>query len=242
MGSESEALLALGQYEPLIEQAERARRERPIDLAGAKLEAHYRTCKGDFAGARRVVDDYFAALPAQVGEQMRQQLRDSLEATIAYASGDASKYAAIRSERAMPGDKYVAAVCAGRLDEAVATLNDAGLEISAAAIDPYLTLHLAAATGGQSQLARQYLDLAVKSMRKDDADMRKLADHLTAGAPPAPQDVATILMFPNRKRLALAAMALRFPADRARYAELARPYNYDRHFPYLLVRRVHDGR
>ena len=183
-----------------------------------------------------------ASMSSQVGPLTRGQLRGSLQAAIAYAAGDASKYATMTAADALTTeDRYTAAICAGRLDDAVSALKELGVDMSAAAgVEPYLTLYLAASVRGDAQSARQYLNVAVKLMRKGDADTRRFADYLAAVLPPSPDDVAAVPLRPSVKRLALAALARRFPDDRARYADLAKPYNYDRHFPYLLVKQAFD--
>jgi tetratricopeptide (TPR) repeat protein len=232
---ESEALLALGEYDTLIKRAAEGREGRPGDFALVKEEAHLRACRGDLAGARALVDTYMATMPPQVGPLTRGQLRASLDAAVAYAAGDASKYAAMSGDALTTDDRYAAAVCAGRFDDAVAALKEVGVDASAAPVEPYLTLYLAATTRGDSQAARKFLDVAVRSMRKQDADGRRFADYLAAILRPPPEEAAAIPLRPSTKRLALAVMAARFPEDRALYAELARPHNYDRRFPYLLV-------
>jgi hypothetical protein len=180
------------------------------------------------------MDEYLRGLARESTPRERDQWRRRIAAAIAYARGDAQAYAQQMGAGDGAIDKCIAAITSGRIEEAQSIRSG----ISAKAKELDLVMYVAAADAGKKEIADSALKSAVGELRRGSKTERRIAQWLGGEKPCTPAEAAAMLELPQTKRIALAALAGRFPGDRAAYLAAARQFNQDRHFPYLLILKL----
>jgi tetratricopeptide (TPR) repeat protein len=112
--------------------------------------------------------------------------------------------------------------------------------------DPWnaLTVSLGFTLAGKEKEASQWREKACKLMAEQDSGMKKTAALLRGDRPPAVEKIDDLEIDISQKSLLLAALAVRYPEQRAAFAEMARRLNVSRRFSpsYHLVRKVIEGK
>jgi len=236
--TETESLTALRRYDELLSRAGDQLEKDPGDLETVLRTVRLLALRGQPAEARRTAAR-FVALTARAGQpDAARRLALRAQALLRYLDGDEEGCASVlRRVAGDPKEKFEAAICLGRLDEASAAL---AADPAASAAD-HLLIYIAARAAGQSDLATANLKLAADAYRRGNRQERQVGQWLADAARPYPNLVADAELVPSQKRLVLMAMGLRDESKRDLYFGQAAALNYDRAFPYWTLKRVLDG-
>ncbi|MHC5055053.1 MAG: hypothetical protein ACYTKD_10095 [Planctomycetota bacterium] len=232
------ALLALGRFDELLAEKRAVRRRSKLQAVYVGAELMLLVAKGDEEGARKTMESAFRRIRRAYSAEGAAALRASLEAAICYAGGDAEGYARLMSKVPTYAGRFDVLLTSGRLEEARKAVESAAQGEAEGAARSHLAVFIAASAAGESGLAKTCLDAAAEGLRAGGAEQRMAADVLSAGEPPAEDEVRDLVLDVGLKRLVLTALGVRFPAERERYWPLARRLNFDPSFPRLLLERA----
>jgi tetratricopeptide (TPR) repeat protein len=214
------ALLAAGQYDPLLEQL-RLQQGRP----GQKMEAlvdmvRVYGVKGDEAPARAVIAQALALAPAD-DPAARQGLEASLEVVLCCTRGDTAGFL----ERApqVPGlSHFEPAVLRGNLREAAGLVDDNADR----ALVQRAVLYLAALKAGDGKLADEQWPLLLAGLDKGHGALTQLGEVLAGRKKPDVARIRRLSIQPDQKRALLAVVARRYPETAKELLPLARQLDY----------------
>ncbi|MBN2309589.1 MAG: tetratricopeptide repeat protein [Candidatus Hydrogenedentes bacterium] len=231
-----QALMALGRFDELLAGIERDKDGVPVEAAGACVEASLLIHKGLPEEEARAAFGRFLERERASGEWPEGAM-DGLEklgeARCAYARGDLERYHAIIGALSdAPDTKFCSAMAAGDLAAADEALNAA----EETETKQHLLLYVAAAQAGEAGLSGSHLNAAVDLLRAGEREERFLAGCLAGEREAGVDRLLGLEMIPDDKRVALAALGTRFPADQARYFELARTLNYEVEVPHYILK------
>ncbi len=238
--TERQALAGCGRFDELLELHQRD----PVPFLSAQpteYELYLLLRSGRDSEASELIRGVVSEAKQAGNPEQANYIRNYLEAITAYVRGDADTYTA-RAEQS--GDRellFGALVMAGRMDEAAIAAAD--LEHGQAYL--YLLLYALAADGTahgggaiNAERAERLLQLGTDALRAGSDDEQLLADWLTGSAAPHVDRALRFVQYPEQKRVAMVALAARFPEDRDKYLAMARRLNVDRRFPYLVISRL----
>ena len=235
--NQRQARLATGDFEGLLAAAVTRRKAAPHDLSAAEEEIHCTLLAGrGKAAAEKVKTDFLARVThaPQTESKDLEEYAAYLSAIIAYGTHDAPAFAREITKLKTPVFDFQAAVSLG--DHAVAA--EALKKVPDAASTAHLLCYLLARLKGDDRAASAYFAQALETMTKEDHDERQLASLLRQSEPPATGDIGALLPSPADKRIVMAALACRYPQNRAVYLDWVRRMNFDPVFPRLLIDQV----
>lgn len=159
-------------------------------------------------------------------------------AHLQYISGDEKLSAETLSAADAPYAKFISANSLRRFEEMGAILNELDENV-----DNYLIAALAALENGDRASAKPWLDKAAELLEVNAGiRSRRIAGWLrsqSAGNQQIDSDVVcNYSHHVSTKLLLLAVMAFLDPANETQYFTLARKLNFERQFPYLLIKQV----
>lgn len=164
--------------------------------------------------------------------EAKAQIRNSLEQTLRYASGD---FKLMRERFAEEEDlPFWLLVSDKNFMRAAERLQTETTEGDPSAYIYHLLLYVGFADTGEPELAERHLGLAVEQLQAGGRDDRRLAELLKA-----PKSAADSIFYPTawpeQSRSIALAMSRRFPGQKMKYVELAKRLNVARTFPYWFI-------
>lgn len=102
--------------------------------------------------------------------------------------------------------------------------------------DSNLAIYIAAQMAKRNDLAELHLNRAVELLRHGDRDKRTMADALGPDGVSDPAVLKDVALWPEGKRIFMAALAVRFLEDFDEYSQLAKKSNYKLTSPYWLIK------
>jgi tetratricopeptide (TPR) repeat protein len=105
----------------------------------------------------------------------------------------------------------------------------------------HLTFYLAWDLSGNRTEAEAALQRGIEVLKHGDADERRSAALLQATTPPTRAALGEIVTAPTSKALLSAALARKFPTERAWLAPFAARLNFDHDFPYHVIRQATES-
>ncbi len=234
----SEALHALGRLDDLIDDLASADEESLIHPWNAwPLYLFVQAGQSDRAAAwlTRLEQQLRSEgqTPEAVDDQM-QFLRNSYQ----YFKGDVAAIVASPAIAFYATLAFEAALLSNDLEAA------AELEAEAAELDAYLPLlgYALAESTGRSDASGQILrNFSERLADVGDPDVKQVVSWLKAAAPPDDEMLHELALMPAQSRIVLLALGARFTEQRSTYWSLAEKLNYNRHPPYLAIRKVLKG-
>lgn len=160
--------------------------------------------------------------------------------TIAYASGDATVAASALAAQPEPTLRYLRAMCQADADAASQALTASDNSESASAGEPWphLQLYLLAKSQNKTELAARHLEAARNSLADTAFGGAAAATWLAGDQTPDAAQLDRLQFEPTEKAVLLAALATNRPELRDLAMPRAKALNFDRRFPYLLLRSV----
>ena len=187
--------------------------------------------QGKVAECRRMLVEWEGRLPAAARAQATPYRCEA-----SYMLGD---FIGATSETSSSSDlsrvRLHALACAGRPEEAAA---DKGLAKTLENPWEALALSLAFSLRGDERQSAEWRQRACAAMDREDDDQKRAAALLRSKDAPSAKQREEIGLSPNIKALLLAALAIRFPAQKAELSEEARRLNVTRMPPYHLTRQA----
>jgi tetratricopeptide (TPR) repeat protein len=235
---ESDALLALGDYDALLVKRRAEEAKDPADERAAIGEAQLLALQGHADQARDVISGYVSRNSNSDNSHEMKLFQSRGEAVIRYAVGDIPSF--ITAAQELPDDpmsRFEIAVAGGKPDDAAAAL----AETKSGSAEDELLVYIVANAAHQTDLAKERLQAAIDLYNKRDKESRLAAAWLSATTPPDPESVCAVNLLPSQKRVLLTAMGLRDPAHRDRYFKAAGTFNFDRSSPYLTLKSLLVG-
>lgn len=186
--------------------------------------------------ARAAVDQ----IAARSSPEHQNDTHAYLSSMIAHASGDMAESILAARRANIPSCKFQAAIMDGQLETALALITPApGSGGSDWGPSAHLTLALAAALAGKTDLRDQHAELAGAMLADQSRYTRHAGTTLKAtGVVPTVDDAARMSIESTDKAMLFALMGLRNPAARDECFRLAKLFNFDRRFPYQLVKQA----
>ena len=232
--TESEAMLALGQYEPLLARAAEQQAKSPHDASVVLLELKLLTLLHRPEQARSAAAEFISK---HIEEGSIVQWQANEEAIVQYIEGDMSGFVRSAASGATdPMIKFQAAVASGKLDDAAKL----AASLEGFPDQAHLILYILGAANGQKEFADRELAAALDLLRKEGRAQRRAAK-LLADIPTDPAVGLAVNLLPEQKRLILVALGLKDPVHRQTYFKAAVNFNYDRSFPYWQLKKLIDG-
>jgi len=153
-----------------------------------------------------------------------------------YALGNADKFVTTLSQATDADDRLAGHLAGG--DLAVA---EKDLEGFAPKAQDHLLVYLAAMRHKKQDVADRQLKKAIEHLAQGDFTSRAFGQALE-GKPPMPlEKLIRLRDAPGQKAVLLVALGLRDAKDREACFALARQLNFDRRFPYLLLKGLLDA-
>ncbi len=228
-----QSLLANGETQRSLESL-RALEAAPIPqcLWAFSEEAYVHTILGQESERRAVLDRLRTRVQDWSSAFIDEQIREA-EATCQYCRGNVRPAAEMLQQSQDPENRFIA--CLIREDLAGAEQEMGQMDPSARA---HLVVYLAAAGGGQTELAERQVAAAIELLAQGDHDEQVFARALQDGSQVTTEELLRLQTSVHEKPVLLAAVGLRDPGKRDACFALAAKLNFDRRFPHLLLKRV----
>ena len=237
---EEDTLLALGQYEKLLQRTQEALAANPQDASAVYKAVLYYTASGNLPAARQVIETSRQNIATAAGDEAGDS-EDGwsayLEALIHYVQGDAQGF--LRLAKSSQSPNLEMAFLANDLDTVETIFADEG-----ASAELHLLAHLKARRLGDEARAEAQLQAALQLLREGDTDQRRLAEYLTLppGSPlPPPEIIRWWPLDAGTKAIMLTALAEHHPGRAAEFRSLARRLNFRLDFPRLTLAGLLGG-
>ncbi|MBN1127278.1 MAG: hypothetical protein JXA82_19915 [Sedimentisphaerales bacterium] len=229
-----ETFKALEQWDDALEHCNRRIAQDANDLNWFRERICLLGVSGKSEEARQAVTEWL--------EQVKTELEDSdssgllfvekwIRSRLAYAEQDLRIFANLTSEASMP--TY-------RLEHVVSSGKPADPNLVELLEDPFehLLLYVYESRRGNPEQAVLFLDKSIDLLEKSYREQKEYSRYLVLEQGPDPSQVCLLSLHPSQKRIALAALGIRFPQDREVYFSLAERLNFDRNFPYLYLQKL----
>ncbi|HVU38303.1 MAG TPA: hypothetical protein VHC95_08215 [Opitutales bacterium] len=236
------ARLGLHDYAGLLADAAVVSKQQPNNLDAVGEEIALSLLAGHSrAEAEQLAATFLSSLShlKQISPQDRADAQSYLTATIDYGAGDVAAYAAENAKVKTPDSQFVAALCTGSAAQAATLLKSLPAEqVSSVA---WLECYIVAKLKGDDATAETAFANSLDALVRDSSSLKPLVATLRSGAAPSAEMLAGLQIMPPQKSLLVAALALRFPPNRAELGKLAAAYNIDPSFPHHLIALVSAG-
>lgn len=239
MMHEFDTLVALKQESKALKLVRACSRKRPLDAYVAlwKITLEFLVNGAEKAGyaadgfRQEMLDEYSES-------DYDKYWKTFLAAHLQYISGDGELSAQTLSQEDTPYTNFMKDITLGNFEKLDAILNELDEDV-----DDYLTAALAALDDGDQVSAKPWLDKAAELLEINAGKTsRRIAGWLRSPSPHSQQIDSNLICnystHVTTKRLLLAVMALLDPINETQYFTLARKLNFDRQFPYLLIKQV----
>ncbi|NLL04395.1 MAG: hypothetical protein GX270_01085 [Clostridiaceae bacterium] len=227
-----DTMLAQGMYDSLIKDVKTQQSKYPYDGDLVAEEIRLYMAKNDSYSAENSISNYMSTFEASENE-LKQLWNTYLKGIIAYYSNDVATYAASLQELEDPQSSFENALINGEFDKAAQIATDNGFDGSY-----FLLLYLAQ---DNPDSATKYLNQAIEIFRTGDRDERLIADYLSGTKSFVLDEVKSIVLHPEIKRIVMAALGKLHPNYKEELNILAKKLNYNKAFPYHLINEVVDG-
>jgi len=225
-----DCLLALGRKAEALKAWRELSRGSAFDVDAVEVELHLAFVAEGRAGAEAVLRNYLGKLSAEQRKNSTDVIA-WLRANIAYYEGNAAAYAATLPAE---GQEWLHAMLKGdSAGAAKAIVPSSGSRLSYTWLLVYLN-----AVRAKDPSAGSYWDKAVACMAQEHGFTSKLAEHLRGQNRLPLEKILTAPLQAHEKRVVLAALAVRDPANRKALLAALAPVNQSRRFPHHLIAEV----
>ncbi len=224
-----DAMLAQGKYDLLLQENKSQQLSNPYDGKLIAEEILLHMAQNDSTSAQNSISTYLTRIGSADGELM-QTWSSYLNGVLAYCSNDTSAYGASVEGLGTPQFDFESALINGEFDKASQIATENHFDGSY-----FLLLYLAQ---DNPDSASQYLNHAIDAYRSGDATSRLLADYLSGTKEFVLDEVTSIVILPDSKRIVMAALGKINPTYQKELFTFAKKLNYDRIFPYHLISKI----
>lgn len=230
------ALLGLRQFEPVLQEASRRRQASPndLELVADEIRLTLAASRGTAAAATLKA----ACLARYKAQKVATAEYDSadhyLAAIIACSESRLPEYARQLALLPNHAENYELALARGDLPAAEKILAAVPRVNSQA----WLLLYLAEVRAGDTAAADRCFAHAVTEFATESVTHKQLAASLAGGPSLTPEAICELSMFPDEKRVILAALGVRQPTHRDLYFRNARLMNLEPGFPQLFLASI----
>lgn len=231
-----QAFLADGQFEKLqgLLRQEQAGAVF-LSLAARAEECYLLTLQGKKVEAEKAVEElrgqWTRLTPAHA-----QRYIETFQAQLQYAQGHADKFATTLAQATDAGDRLAGHLTGGDLAAAEKDLE--GFEPQA---QHHLLVYLVAMRHKKQDVAERQLKKAIGRLAQGDFVSRAFGQALEDKPPMPLEKLIRLRDAPAQKAVLLVALGLHDPKGRDACFALARKLNFDRRYPYLLLKEVLDA-
>ncbi|OPZ88927.1 MAG: hypothetical protein BWY74_02937 [Firmicutes bacterium ADurb.Bin419] len=224
-----DAMLAQGKYDQLLQENKTQQLSNPYDGKLIAEEILLHMAKNDSTSAQNSIST-FLTLVGSADVEFMQTWSSYLNAVLAYCSNDVTTYAASVEGLGSPQFSFESAFINGEFDKALQIATENHFDGSY-----FLLLYIAQ---DNPDSASQYLNQAIDAFRSGDATNRLLADYLSGTKEFVLDEVTSIVILPDSKRIVMAALGKLNPTYQKELYTLAKKLNYDRIFPYHFISKI----
>ncbi|MCA9079836.1 MAG: tetratricopeptide repeat protein [Planctomycetaceae bacterium] len=171
--------------------------------------------------------------------ELANAMRKSWLASLAYARGDLPAY--VQQAEALDGNttSFSTAFASRDFAKAAELLTLAEEDDGERALPwRHLALFAALYNAGDLSAAGEELQKAISMLGAGDADERLLAEAFGPEGVSDPEVLTHVAIRPGEKRVYMAALGVRFPADKEQYWTLGRKLNFERTMPYYFLHEL----
>ena len=231
----SRARLALGEYEPMIENLRKARGAEPFDLLLHMQSLEALVKSGDEAGARRLQNEYAARVRREAPEDPDDLVLSGRLTLLTYL-GDAG--AVLREARNLK-DAEIADAWALEAHQDTGNMAQAEELVEAETADGILALEMSIGwhLAGAEVKSRTWYELALQNLAAGGAGGARLAELLGQPAP-AITEILDTRLDPFQGAVALVAVACRRPEIKKPFLDRAERLNFGLDAPHHFLKRA----
>lgn len=233
---EDEALLALGEYDELIERARQDVARERYSFEGYEPLVRYLRLSGDAAGANAAEAEALARIGTgdlEYAEEWRARFR-RIEAEV---TRDEAALLSLFDASDVSASRFLAAVLRGDAETA-ANLLAADAEPTPLTPYAHLLVYTMAQQKNLTDIAGAQLAAAAAFLGASDEDDRRLAAWLNGQEPPVMSVVHAGGWRSSERRVVLLALGARFPQLRGEVFPLAAKLNYNRDAQGIVVAKL----
>ncbi|TYQ14548.1 UNVERIFIED_CONTAM: hypothetical protein Cloal_0894 [Acetivibrio alkalicellulosi] len=223
------AMLALGEYDSLLSKNQAAQKDHPDNGHLVAEEIRLHISKSDIKSSENAISNYLNRVKSN-GEDFVQGWSDYLFGVIAYCSNDITTYSNAIEEFESPVFVFENAFIRGDFHRASMVAQENELNASY-----FLLLYLAQNNPDE---ASEYLKKAIERFETGDKTSRFLADYLSGRKNWTLEDAKSLILLPDSKHIAMAALAKIKPEYQKELFELAQKLNYEKEFPYHFIKEL----
>lgn len=229
-------LLALGEYDKLLEIISEKRKKDPSYYYLAEDEVEYFAAKGDKDGALKAINTYANYIDTKM-HGAKEYYETVLKCRYYYFIGDLKTTSEILLSKEQFQDTelfFVLAVSEGKYLEA-ATIFDKLKQKT-----PYkkLLVYLSAKSVGVDDVMDKYLNEAIEELKKEQKEDRLAAEYLEGKGESDPAGALKLILSADKKRIFLTCLGTKFPKHKDKYFPLAAKLNFSLSFPHHLIKKI----
>jgi Flp pilus assembly protein TadD len=228
-------LQATDNCDELIRLYRQSQNTDPENFRCVEAEAILLTITGRPQEAKKRMDAWVVKNKGAYSDEALDAVRESMAIEFAYLSGDLVEYG--RLAKAASDATYRFQYCVSSGEPAEPNCVD---QIKSESPYAVLLLYMSQYLAGDIESAERYLVNAVDYIGAQGRQGKVIAAALCALKEPDAESICQLAMAPKTKAIALTAMGLRYPSQKERYFALARKLNFDRTFPYLFLKGIHE--
>lgn len=223
------AMMAQGEYDSLLLKNKSQQDNNPHDGELVAEEIRLHMYKGDSDSAKNAISNYLTRI-GQNDKELAQTWSSYLNGVLAYCSDDHTAYSIAIEGFQEPQFAFESAFIKGDYNKASTIARDNGFDGSY-----YLLLYLAEDNPDD---ATQYLEQAIGVYKNGSKTDRLLADYLSGTGNFGIEELKSIVMPPETKHIAMAALGKLNPSYQKELFALAKKLNYEKRFPYHFIEKV----
>ena len=172
-------------------------------------------------------------------KDLMQSIEIALLGNLAYARGSIGKLSQLKQNVESTNVPVYIHVALNEVEAASQKLIDAEKEsTSATDADVDLTIYIAAKMAGKTSIADKHLARAIKLLQEGDKDHRLIGAALSPTGQSNPAELKSLGIWPEEKRVFMAALAMRHPKHYDEYSKFAKKLNHKLNSPYLLIKKL----
>ncbi len=229
-------LQATDNYPELIEHYRKARKNDPNNFSWVQEEAKLLVITGRRNEAAERIKQWLARNKDYYSDEVLDEVRKSMDILFAYLADDLAEYSRLARDSSEPIYRFEYCVTSGQPPEPN-SIDRIKAQSPYAMLLLYMSRHIA----GDSEAAEKHLLNAVEFIDVQGREDKIITKALCGPDAPDPDKICNLPMLPGTKAIALTALGLRYPDHKKRYFELAEKLNFDRNFPHLFLKSIHEN-
>jgi tetratricopeptide (TPR) repeat protein len=228
------SLLALKKYDELLERLREVKRERPYEGQIVGMEIKYLVLLGHDQEAADVSNAFIKMIQDEGAGNETEGWKSYFDSVVHYINGDRKKYRQAMRNSFNPFAPFQAALLDGRIDSAVALLQDHAESV----YTDYLLVYCLASEEKRSDAAGTMLARAIELLETGEREERKAADMLKGNTAAVRDHLVELNLLPPQKTILATSLGLLMPELKSHCFAIARQHNFDPQFPKYLLDRI----